>query len=311
MTLWERHSSVAYGAIFIGVLGHASTEFVAILSGIGGPEISVWRFLLGGFGLVLVELALPGSRNLIAPLQAHFWRIVRLSRLGVTIAYLLFHWSLDFASVPQIATLVTTIPIFVGLANLMINRQPLSKAKIASGLCALIGIGLLIADGYVAKLTGSSDSLPGIFMALGTAASVAVYSVLIRPLAGEYGALRITALTMFIDAIGLSLIVGLFFDIWVSTDRLTSMPNEALIALLVIAFWNTTITQFLWIGGLATVPNITRGSYIFFLKPVIAAVLAIWFLDQVPTGIQVLAIVVIAASVTVEVLVPKFRPAPP
>jgi len=92
---------------------------------------------------------------------------------------------LDFASVPQIATLVTTIPIFVGLSNLLINRQPLSTAKIASGLCALIVIALLITDGYLAKLGGSTDSLMGIFMALGTAASVAAYSVMIRPLAAE------------------------------------------------------------------------------------------------------------------------------
>ena len=94
-----------------------------------------------------------------------------------------------------------------------------------------------------------------------------------------------------------------------SADRLTSLPNDALIALLVIALWNTTITQFLWTEGLAVVPDITRGSYLFFMKPVIAAGLAILFLDQIPTGTQIIAIVVITASVAVEVLVPRFRKA--
>jgi len=54
--------------------------------------------------------------------------------------------------------------------------------------------------------------------------------------------------------------------------------------------WNTTITQFLWIGGLAAVPDITRGSYLFFFKPVIAAFLAVVFLSQELTPWQALAI---------------------
>jgi threonine/homoserine efflux transporter RhtA len=67
-----------------------------------------------------------------------------------------------------------------------------------------------------------------------------------------------------------------------------------------LAFWNTTITQFLWIGGLAAAPDITRGSYLFFLKPVIAACLAVVFLSQGLTAWQVLAIIVICTSVAVE-----------
>lgn len=307
MSLWKKHSWLAYTAVFIGVLGHASTEFVAILSGIKGPELSVWRFLLGGIGLIGISLALPSSRNLLEPLRDHFMRILGLSFLGVTGGYLLFHWSLDFASVPQVATLVTTIPIFVALTNLVINKQPITTPKIVSGICAILGIALLITDGYLAKIAGSADSLLGILMALGCAAAVAAYSVLIKPTIVQYGALRITALTMFFGSLGLWLVVGLFFDVWVSFDRLTSMPASALIALLVIGLWNTTITQFLWIGGLSAVPDITRGSYIFFLKPVIASFLAVFILKQTLTGTQLFAILVITASVAFELLIQRFK----
>ena len=45
---WNRHAWIAYLAVFIGVIGHASSEFVAKIisnnSAITGPEISVWRF---------------------------------------------------------------------------------------------------------------------------------------------------------------------------------------------------------------------------------------------------------------------------
>jgi drug/metabolite transporter (DMT)-like permease len=144
-------------------------------------------------------------------------------------------------------------------------------------------------------------------LALGCSAAVAAYTVMVKPLIGEYGALRITALTMFIGSLGLWLVVGLFFNVWVSPVRLGSMSGGALAALLVIGLWNTTITQFLWIGGLAAVPDITRGSYIFFLKPVIASLLAVLILKQGLTGSQLFAIVVITASVAFEVLIPRLR----
>ena len=305
-SLWHRYSWLAYLAVFVGVLGHSSTEFVSVLSGVAGPELSVWRFVLGGAGLVVLAMIFPSSRNLIAPLRTHGLKLVALSFLGITIAYLFFHWSLDFASVVQVATLVTTIPIFVALSNLLVNREPITMAKIISAMCAFLGIALLITDGYLTQLIGSEESLIGIFLAIACAAAVASYSVIVKPVIAEFGALRITAITMFGGAIGLWLVVGVFFGIWVGPQRLTTLDLQGLIALGVIAFFNTTITQFLWIGGLAAVPDITRGSYLFFLKPVIAALLAVEILDQSLTLIQILAIIVISASVFSEMLAGRF-----
>ncbi len=300
MGLWHRSAAAAYLAVFIGVAGHASTEFVAVLSGVGGPELSVWRFLLGGLGLVLLCLVFSDARNLVAPFRTHGWQLVALALFGVTLGFLLYHWSLDFATVPQVATMVVTIPIGVGLTNLWLNRQPFSTAKILSGLGAMAGVAFLITDGYLAKLTGGSENLVGILMVLGCTVVIAAYTVLVRPIIGIYGVLRVTAITMFLGAIGLWSIVGLIWSIWVNPLALFDRPPAQWVALITIALWNTTITQFLWLGGLAAVPDITRGSYLFFLKPVIATGLAVIFIGQPVTLWQVLAIAVICTAVLVE-----------
>jgi drug/metabolite transporter (DMT)-like permease len=307
MGIWHKYSSVAYLAVFMGVCGHASSEFVSVLSGVAGPELSVWRFLLGGFGLVILALIFPSTRNLVEPFKEHSLKLIWLSIMGVSLGYLLFHWSLDFATVPQVATIVTTVPIFVGLTNLWLNKQPFSGAKIISGIAAMIGVALLITDGYLAKLAGAGQNLIGVVMAMGCAAVIAAYTVMVRPIIARYGALRITAITMFMGAIGLWLVIGLFWKIWVNPFTLFDRSLSQTTSLLTIALWNTTVAQFLWIGGLATVPDITRGSYIFFLKPVIAAFLAVIFLSQTLTGGQILAIVVICASVVVEASWAKFH----
>ena len=307
MGIWHKYSAVAYLAVFLGVTGHASSEFVSVLSGVKGPELSVWRFLLGGFGLIILALIFPSTRNLLEPFKTHGFRLVSLSIIGVTLGYLLFHWSLDFATVPQVATMVTTIPIFVGLVNLWLNKQPFTGAKIISGICAMIGVALLITDGYLARLAGAGESLIGVLMVMGCAAVIAAYTVMVRPIIVKYGALRITAITLFMGAVGLWFVVGLFWDIWVNPATLFDRPSGQTTALITIALWNTTITQFLWIGGLAAVPDITRGSYLFFLKPVIAACLAVIFLNQTLTAWQTLAILVICASVVVEAAWARFR----
>ena len=308
MGLWHRHAWIAYLAVFMGVCGHASSEFVSVLSGVSGPELSVWRFLLGGAGLVFLALLFPSTRDLLTPLKEDGVRLLCLAALGVSLGYLMFHWSLDFATVPQVATIVTTIPIFVGLVNLWINKERFPTTRIIAGACAVVGVALLITDGYLAKLAGQSKNLIGIFMAMSCAALVAAYTVMVRPIIGRYGALRITAITMFIGGVGLWLVVGLVWHIWVNPATLFDRAPSQAVALITIAFFNTTITQFLWIGGLAAVPDITKGSYLFFLKPVIAALLAVLFLHQVLTAWQILAIVVICASVLVEAFWPVKKP---
>ncbi|MEL6317997.1 MAG: hypothetical protein AAFR16_10225, partial [Pseudomonadota bacterium] len=61
---------LAYAAVFVGVLGHASSEFVAVYSGVAGPEASVWRYVLGGLGLVVWAALAAGPRALLEPLVA-------------------------------------------------------------------------------------------------------------------------------------------------------------------------------------------------------------------------------------------------
>jgi drug/metabolite transporter (DMT)-like permease len=305
MNLWK-NPWFTYAAVMLGVCGHASSEVVAKMCHISGPELSVWRFGLGGVGLIILSLLTPANRNLLEPFKTHGLRMTWLSISGLSVGYLAFHWSLDFASATQVAVVVTTIPIWVGLVNLMINKQPFGTAKIITGIAALLGVALLATEGALATLTGAGESLFGVLLAMTCSSVVAVYTVMVRPIIAQYGAMRITAVTTAIGAVGLWLLAGLFFGDWVDPTSLFDRPGEHLAALLILGFWNTTIAQFLWIGGLAHVPDITRGSYLFFLKPVIAAFLAVLFLGDAITAWQYLAIFVICASVFIEANWNKF-----
>ena len=48
MGIWHKYSWLAYLAVFLGVCGHASSEFFSVVTGLNRPELSVWSFLMGG-----------------------------------------------------------------------------------------------------------------------------------------------------------------------------------------------------------------------------------------------------------------------
>jgi drug/metabolite transporter (DMT)-like permease len=297
----------AYPAVMIGVAGHASSEFFAKLGGVAGPETSVWRYLLGGFGLILWALWDRDSRDLLTPLRQEGLNILWLSIMGVTVTYLFFHWALDYATVIQVATVTTTIPIFVGLANWLVNGVNPGTVKMITGALAVLGIAVLLTDGALDALAGGTGTLPGVLLATGCAALASLYAVLVKPVMARHGGLRIIALTMMIGGIGLWLLVGAAWGIWVNPASIVDKPALAAWSLVILALWNTTITQLMWFGGLSAAPDITRASYLFFLKPIIAAALAIVILGSFPTVLQLVAIALVTGCVLVELYWPKLR----
>ncbi len=297
----------AYLCIFIGVCGHASSEFFSVLSGIQGAEVSVWRYIVGSAGLLLVACARPKTRDLITPLREQGLRIALLSLFGMSMGQLFFHWSLDFATVTQVATMVTTMPILVVILDHLIHKGAISTPRIISGLGAFCGVVLLLTDGYLAELGASSDTMPGLLLALACAVVGALYMVLVRPVIREYGAIRIITLTFTIGAVGLWLVVGTAWGIWVDPTTLFERPPQEYLSVLTLGFWNTTIAMVLWLGGLAAVPDMARANYLFFFKPVIAACLAFFILRQDITAIQLLAIAAITLCVSVEVFYDRIK----
>jgi drug/metabolite transporter (DMT)-like permease len=258
--------------------------------------------MLGGFGLLIVALLYPPTRDLLTPLRQQPLKIILLSFFGMALAQLIFHWSLNYATVIQVATLVTTMPIWVVIANSLINKTPIATPKIISGIGAFLGIVLLLTDGYLLQLTGdSTNALLGVSMAIGCAAIGAVYMVMVKPLIQQYGAIRMTTYTFALGAVFLWVVVGLAWNIWVNPLTLFERQPQQYLSIMTMGWWNTTIAMVLWLGGLAAVPDMARANYLFFLKPVIAAILAYFILGDSVTATQILAIIVVCSCVLMEI----------
>lgn len=300
---------VAYLACFVGVLGHASSEFVAKLAATPGPEFSVWRFLVGGACLVLVSFFWPGARDLITPLRQDGLRIVLLSCFGMALGQLIFHWALDFASVVQVATIVTGIPIAVVVVDRLVNGTPMTAPKLVSGLGAFIGVVLLLTNGAAADVQFGGPNLIGTLMALACAVIGGFYIVLAKPLVQAYGPVRMTAYTFALGFFFLYVVVGLAWGVWVNPLSLFNKEPAQIAGILTIGIWNTAMAMTLWLAGLSFAPDPQRANYLFFLKPVIAAMLAVVILGDTLTWMQGLAIFAICSCVALEYIWTQSRTA--
>ncbi|MEM8949412.1 MAG: DMT family transporter [Pseudomonadota bacterium] len=291
---------IAYLACLIGVFGHASSEFVAKLAATPGPEFSVWRFLIGGACLLVVTQFWPGARDLITPLRENGLRIVLLSCLGMALGQLIFHWALDFASVVQVATIVTGIPISVVVVDRLINGTKMTAPKIVSGIGAFIGVVLLLTNGVAEDVQFGGPNLTGTVMSVICAVIGGFYIVLAKPLIMQYGPVRMTAYTFAIGFFFLYAVVGIAWGIWVDPTSLFEKRPEQIAGILTIGIWNTAMAMTLWLAGIAFAPDPQRANYLFFLKPVIAAFLAVIFLGDTLTWMQILAIFAICFCVALE-----------
>lgn len=288
----------AYLLALIGVTAHASSEFVAKVADTPGPEFSVWRFMIGGACLVAMTRFWPGARDLVTPLRQDGLRIAMLACLGMALGQLIFHWALDFTSVVQVATMVTAIPIFFVLTDWAVNRTPLTRPKLISGVGAFIAVILLMTNG--AGLSAGADDLVGTFMALVCALLGGAYLVFARPYIAKYGPVRMTTYTFALGFFFLYIVVGLGWGVWVNPLSLADKTPQQVAGILTIGVWNTAIGMACWLGGIAAAPDPQRANYLFFLKPVIAAFLAVALLGDPLTALQGLAIFAICFCVALE-----------
>ena len=213
----------------------------------------------------------------------------------------LFHWALDFASVVQVATMVTIMPIGVVFVARIIEGTKITPPKIISGIGAFLGCIFLLTDGYLEQLSGAGDSILGIYLSIGCALVGAIYLVIVKPYVQVYGPIRMTTYTFVLGFIALYPSIGIIWSIWVNPFDLFDRTHIEYMSIITLGVWNTCLAFIFWLWGLSKIPDVARGNYLFFLKPVIALGLAFFILEDEITINQLIAIFVITGFVMLEI----------
>lgn len=174
--------------LLVGVVAASSSSILvryAQQEGVASLAIAAWRMALAGAVVALLAAAL--RRDELRRLRGRDLRLAGLAGVFISAHFVTWITSLEFTSVASSAALVTTNPIWVGLATVFIFRERLARLTIAGIAVSLVGCLLILAvdAGQGGGAAGGSRPLLGNGLALAGALGVSAYLLAGRRLAAR------------------------------------------------------------------------------------------------------------------------------
>jgi drug/metabolite transporter (DMT)-like permease len=215
-------------------------------------EITSLRMLLAA---LLVACAARAAGEPWAP-SSRAW--MRLAPIGVTAAlhFLSFIASLSFTTVAHALTLTYTAPLLIAALSHLLLKEALPRRAIPGAVVALVGVAVLA--GFEPRLDGRM--IFGDLLALGAAATFAVYSVL-----GRRERARLPLLTY---AAGVYLIAGLATLPFAVGVFRSDVSAQALMAVCAMALIPSAVGHTLYNAAIrrlhASIPNLVATQEVTF-----------------------------------------------
>ncbi len=249
------------------------------LMGIVDPFfMTAFRFLIGG--LVLMAFV----KNDIE--IKDFLPITFVGVLNSVISMTSLQLAVKYSNASTAATLVASNPIFVSLfAWIMLNERYKFRKYVGIGLGFL---GLIIFS--FGKISG--DSWLGIFFGIVAASTFGLYTVLMKKYTKKYNSLVVTAYS--------SLSSGLVYILLLTIFRKFEIPILSINHWFILIYLGLIVTGVAYLTFFKAIEKIgaTQSSRIFFLKPVVATLLAIVFLGEKLSLLKIIGMIIVLFSLT-------------
>lgn len=233
-------------------------------------QINFIRFFVGGAILFFITLL---KADIKIGIKDMLW-VSLVGILNVTISMNLLQLSLyaEGAKASIVAVIFSSNPIFVVLFSAVINKEKISLNKVIGLIIGLIGIIVI----FIEKLEIDALNFRSPLLAFFAAVAYGLYTVIGGRVSSRIGSLKMNAYSFIIGSLFL-LPLLLSFHIPVATFDVTGIWQ-----VLYLSVFVTGLAYLAYFKGLAVV-GASKGSLIFFAKPVLASLIAIIFLRERPT----------------------------
>ncbi len=275
--------------IFTGLLAVSGSALLIRLCQAPSLSIAFYRILIAS--TILLFMNAGSNRRVWLDLHAHEWRIGLLSGFFLAVHFAAWVSSLKFTTVTNSIVLVSTAPFFVALGNwIFFSRRP--TLMLAGGL-ALAFIGSLLMT-QQQNVSLHPDSLTGDMLALFGAIAAAGYM-----LCGRILRERLNTLTYVTLAYSFSAVFLLIFAVVLSAP-LSGFSSRTWLLFLLIALFPQLIghTAFNWTLKYLSAPVVAT---ILLGEPVLAGLLAFFFLHEIPGPAQISGAVLILTGVIIAI----------
>ena len=244
------------------------------------------RFTLASFLLLLL------MRGRSGPVERRHWpALIALGVLGNTVYQILFIFGLDWTLAGNSSLMLSMTPVFATLLSVAFRQERVGQMAWAGVALSFAGIALVVWGGTKAVRFGAG-TVRGDLTTLAASFAWASYTVGSSPLVRRYGALPVTAITMWIGGIGLLAVSvpSLIAQDWGAVRPLSW------IAVIYSGVFAIALAYLLWYYGIRHIGT-TRTAVYTNLIPIVALTIAWLTLGEVPTWLQIAGAVGILGGV--------------
>lgn len=274
-----------YIYLAITILIFSTLEVVtSTLKGIINPlQLTFIRFLIGG--LVLLPIVISKKEKLQ---KSDLLFFLALGVLNIFISMGALQLSINAGKASTAAILISSNPIFVMLFSAILLKEKVTGDKIACILFGLAGILLIIYKGNVGGDTAASllygfvASLTfGLYTVLGKLKSEGVSSITMISLSSIFGSL-------FYIPVLLTYHIPIFY-----------IPQETIFRVLYLGIFLSGVAYITYMEALKIL-TASKGAMVFFLKPVFASTLAVFFLGETLSAKTIMGMLLVLVGIFIN-----------
>lgn len=274
-----------YVYILLTALAFSTMEVVGktIANQLNPLQLNFLRFLIGG--LILLPFAIKELRARKVTLTVDDFLFFALTGfLGIAFSMSLFQMAVVYAKASEVAVILSTNPIFVvPLAYLILKEKPPANATLALLLC-LVGLGFFL------NPFGMKADLRGIWLAIASTVSFALYGVISNTRVKKYGSFAINSLTFLTGC-------AMLF-VYLTVNHIPTFSGITSSNIIQVAYMGIVVTGlgYLFYFLAMNETSAVTASTVFFIKPALAPVLSFVALHEVMTVNTIAGILLVLAG---------------
>lgn len=269
---------------FLAILLWSTLEITgkAIGSAVSPLYITIWRFVIGGVVVFLCGIIMKELQWKRYSLK-DIWCMSYPGILNIALSMLFLQLGIYYGKASLTAILISTNPLFVAFFAYWLLKEHLPRKQLIGILIGLAGI-LVIIGGEKEIWNTGGNILIGTIFGLLASITFAFYTVASKSAVRAYGSYLFNSVSFLAGTI--VLILGAFI-----LGEPVSVPKttESAWLLLYLGVAVTGLAYVFFFEGLRRLPAANVAKF-FFLKPVIASVLACLFLSETLSTLQIIGI---------------------
>lgn len=264
------------GALLTVTLWGTSFVSTSILLkfGLGPVEVYIYRFTLAYLLLLLID-----HRKFLSN-SIHDEIIFLLCGLtSGSIYYIAENSALEFACVADVSLITALAPLLTALfVGLLYKSERPSAGTWIGSIIAFIGVGCIILKENPTTAE-NSNSIIGDLLALASAISWAIYSILLRRISASYSTTFITRKTLFYGVLTSIPFLGIESQF---APFSTLLITEVWVNIILLGIGSSLIAFFLWSVAVKRLGAIVASNYLY-LSPVVTLISA-WIIlkERIP-----------------------------